>query len=850
MFENLNRNTRPVLDFSRLADDLRQDLRYAARQLRRAPGFAALVIATLAIGIGANATMVGVIDRLVLQPPAGVSEPSRLTRLLIRYFNSDGTGGVSSIVNYPTYVDFVNNTPALTSVAGYTKARSLPLVSNDPSAEAMASMVTANFFSTLGVQPAAGRFFATSDGFPTAAQSGGPALAVLSYAFWQREFGGASTVINSTVQVGKVLYTVVGVAPSGFNGIEQGSVDVWLPITVAFETVNTRSFLSVRDGGFLSMIGRLVNDDARKAAEVQGTAVYRAIDALERTKTDKRPLPSVLTASIIPGRGPDAPREVKTTLWLGGVSSLVLLLVSANVANLLLGRAFSRRREIAVRLALGAGRGRLARQLLVESLTLSILGGAVGVYLAALGSRALQSLILTNQTSATLIGPRLLFFTVSVTIATGIIVSLVPMLFSTAPDLSNGLRASSNNASTRGLSVRSVLLATQAAMCLVLLVGAALFAQSLRRVQSLDLGVDLDRTLRISMVGLADIGMPAEQRWTVVNEIKRKVNAIPGVRRSAFSSDVFGGGRATPIHNVDRTFDEVFPPGSWNEAAYESAVDSGLFSTIGTTSLHGRDFNSEDRAGGHRVVILNAPLAKRLFPNSDPLGKCVVMPVYGRKESEGECVIVVGVLNGFYRRSIIDRGQMAAYIPLAQQTLVEAPLLLYAQTSGNADAVSTAVREAVLSVRPDLRRLSVGSMRASIEPQMRPWNLAALMFGLFGVVALVIAAIGLYAVVSFAVTQRTNEIAVRLALGARVHHIGLTVGNESLRAVVAGLAVGVMVAYIAQKWIGGMLYQTSPSDPAVIGAVAVSLMLVTVVALVVPLQRALRVSPAQVLREV
>lgn len=848
MFEYVANRANRSTSARQLLDDLGQDFRYAARQLRRAPAFATLVIATLAIGIGANATMVGVIDRLLFRAPAEVADADKLSRVLIHGNYADGTPYFGTGVDYPTYLDFVKSVPAFSSVAGAMSNTTLAYVSNDPAAEVRVSMVTANFFQTLGVRPALGSFF-SSNGFPTTAQSGGPALAVISHAFWQRELGASPAVIGTTIRVGKLAYAVVGVAPPEFRGVATDAPDLWIPITVALETEIPTRNLGVRDGPYLQLIGRLARGASRNVAAAQGTIVYRAIDADRRLKTDKTPLPSIIAAPIVAGRGPDAPREIKITLWLGGVSALVLLIVCANVANLLLGRAFTRRREIAVRLALGAGRARLARQLLTEALLLSAIGGACGLYLAAFGGRAVEQWLNVDSTSGPLLDVRLVLFTLVATIGTGVVVSLVPMLQSTSPNLSNGLRASTGSASGRGISVRSVLLATQAAMCVVLLIGAGLFAQSLRRVQQLDLGVDLDHTLQISMFGAYYMNMPTMEANAMLDEVKRQVDALPGVRRSAFSMSVFGGGRAVAIHTMDKSFDEIFPPGSWNEAMYEASVDSGMFQTLGVTSLRGRDFNSNDRLGAQRVTILNLPLAKKLFPNGDALGQCVVLPVWKNPAAKTECVRVVGVLGGYYRRSLIDREGMVAFIPLAQQTMREPAYMLYASTVGNADQLTESVRKIVRGVRPDLRRLDIKSMRQSIEPQMRPWNLAASMFVLFGAVALLVATIGLYAVVSFSVAQRTTEIAVRLALGARTHHIGATVGTESLIAVSTGLGVGVLVALLVRKSIGTLLFQTSPNDPFVLGGVAATLFTVAVIAMIVPLIRALRVNPSEVMRQ-
>lgn len=849
MFEYAAKRTSKSASITQLLDDLRQDLHYAARQLRRAPAFAALVIATLAIGIGANATMVGVIDRLLFRPPPEISDPGQLTRLVSTHVSETGEKTAGASVDYPLYLDYQRNIAGLSDVAGYTRPYSLPLVSNDPSAEAKVSLVTANFFQTLGVRPALGAFFSGRDGFPTTARMGGPAVAVISHAFWQRELGGRTDVIGAPIRVGKLSYNIVAVAPPAFRGIENVQPDVWVPITVALEVEFPFRVIYAHDGPYMAAFGRIAPRGSRQQIETQATAVYRALEVTQRSKTDRSQLSRIVAAPIAPARGPDAPREIRITLWLGGVSALVLLIVCANVANLLLGRAFIRRREIAVRLALGAGRGRLARQLLAESLLLSVLGGVFGIVLASVGGGLIQHLLVADVGASSFIDLKLLTFTALVALGTSIIVSLVPMLQSTTPDLSNGLRVTSTGAAGGSrLSARSVLLTVQAALCVILLVGAGLFGQSLRRLQQLDLGVDLDHTLQISLSGVLQLEMPRNDRLAIFDAIRNRVRSVQGVRSVAMASDIFRGGRAVSIYPLGQPNWVLGPYNSIDGVTYEVPVDSGMFRTLGTRSLRGRDFNSGDIKGARRVTILNEPMAKQLFPGKDALGQCVVLPRSSYERSD-ECVEVVGILSGFLRMSLVARGARIAYTPFAQDRFRNEPFLLFVSTAGAATAAIEEVRNAVLAVRPDLRKLDIKSMRQDIEPEMRPWNLAANMFMMFAGVALIIATIGLYAVVSSSVAQRTTEIAIRLALGARTHHISGVVSAGSLYAVTAGLGIGMIVAFLVRNSIGAMLFQTSPSDPYVIGGVALLLFGVAVVAMTVPLMRALRVNPSEVMRQ-
>jgi predicted permease len=559
----------------------------------------------------------------------------------------------------------------------------------------------------------------------------------------------------------------------------------------------------------------------------------------------------VLLEPVIPARGIDKPQEVKIAIWLGGLSALVLMIACANVTNLLLARAWTRHREIAIRLSIGATARRLARQMLTESVLLATLGAAGALLLAAIGGRVLESMFVNAFPAADgrFVDARLFAFTAAVALGTGVLVSLVPVFQSRAPDLTNALKASPSVGGGRSSRVRAMLLVTQSAFCLVLLVVAALFAQSLRRVEGLDLGVDLERTI-VARFNMRTLAVPEAELNANYAAIVARAREIPGVTRAALGVDdpFSGGGWAVNIHTPARSREML----DWTNrekglAPMMVAVDSGFFRTV-RARLHGRDFESTDVRGAERVVIINQPVAEFLFPGEDPLGQCVYLPTRASAPSEN-CATVVGVLQGFWYRSITERSNLVVYIAMAQRPPeFWRPGALFVHSTGDPATTMQAMREAILSVRPDLPTLSIQRLIDVAEPQLKPWRLAATMFSIFGAVALVIAVVGLYAVVSFAATQRSNEIAVRLALGARAYDIIRAVGVDGMRALVVGLAIGVLCAIAIRGWIGPLLFQTSPDDPVIIGSVAALLLGVAVVAMFVPTARALRVSPATALR--
>lgn len=821
--------------FERLLRDASHDVRYALLQHKRAPGFACLVVVTLAVGIGANITMAGAIDRLLLRPPPYVREPDRVVRLLMVSRNPSGGESVSASSNYPTFLDFQREVLAFEATGAYSSA-TVSFGRGPEAVEARASLVSTGFFSVYGVNPEIGRLFSPNDD-----QLGGAQIAVLGHAFWQREFAGDSTAVGRTIRVGSLDYIVVGVAPPGFRGSDPLAPDLWLPIEIAAER-EAQIPLSLSDRGsrWLSIVARLRKGSSRITADQQATNVWRQYNvAPGATETIHR----VVTASVIPGRGPDRPREVNIALWLAGVSVLVLVIACANVANLLLARAITRRRETAVRIALGSGSSRLARQLIAEGFLLVAFGGIAALLAAILGGRLLQPFLLTEDSAAGFFDFRLFVITAVVAIGTGVLISLVPLVQSIGGDLTTSLRPGAMVAGAHVSRVRGALVSTQAALCMILLVGAALFAQSLRRVESLDLGLDLDRTL-IAKINLGQVLLPDAEVEAISAAMLQRVHAVPGVIHVAFAEkDPYMFGRAIAAHTPTRSAESL-----WNEAALqvpmEADVDSGFFRAVGAgASLHGRDFETTDRRGTPRVAIINEPLSRLLWPDEDALGKCMLVSWEG-----GDCVTVVGVLRGFWKRSILQRNRLVVYFPMAQNDRFVPPGRMFIATRGDLETVASAVRQAIQSVRSDMPAVSVSRMSDVVGPELKPWRLAATMFGIFGAVAVIVSVVGLYGVVAFTAAQRSSEIAIRIALGAAPKDILAVVARDGLRAVVLGLAFGVIVTLSARRWIGPLLFQTSASDPAIILGVAALLFFVGTVASLIPTLQALQRNPAAVMR--
>lgn len=833
--------------FSRLADDLANDVRYAARQLRRAPALSLLITATLAIGIGATVTIAGAIDRLLFRAPDGIRQPTDIVRVLSR---ARGAGGdvIGRRWHYPFLLELRRSAPAFAAVAGST-TRELSLGVGPDALPVRAALVSSSYFATLGVTPAVGRVFGEQDGFPAEATPGGPPVAVLSYGFWQRRFAGSPRALGTTLLIDGVTYTVIGVTRREFVGTDNGGIDVWLPLPAA--AMGASSMIDLADAGsaWLSIVGRLARGATRATAERQASEVAAEFAVAEGRAGAGRL--SVVAASLAPGRAPDAPHEARVTLWLGGVAFFVLLIACANVANLLLGRALARRREVAVRLALGATPARLSRQLATEALLLTGLAGLAALGVASIFGAMLARILFVGTPVSSFVDLRLATFTAVTTLATAALVSIAPIHQGFATDLTRTLRtAGAASRGPRQALGRWGLIAIQSALCMVLLVGAGLFGLSLARVNALDLGMDVDHTL-VARFDLNALLLPVSEVDATLQRIRDRVRGVPGVTRIAFAErDPYRAGRAVAIHTPTHDSDDYWHRGPTAPVPMESAVDSGFFRTVGASSLRGRDFSGDDVSGAPRVAILNAPLAAILFPNEDALDKCVILPVRGNDRG-GDCVRVIGVLPGFWQHSILERDRLAVYVPLTQRTVrdgIGRPRALYVATSTDPGAIASSVRAAIQGARADLPAVTVTTMADVIEPEVRPWRIAAALFIGFGVVALLIAVVGLYGVVSAASQQRAVEMAIRVALGARRRHVLAAVGGEGLRAVLVGLATGSAAALGLRRWIAPLLFQVQPDDPRLIGALAVLLFSVALVAALVPTVRVLRRNPAAVLQ--
>ncbi|HYC32144.1 MAG TPA: ADOP family duplicated permease [Gemmatimonadales bacterium] len=809
-----------------------QSLRYAFRQLRRAPSVTAAVVLTLALGIGANSVMLTLLDTLLLSPPAGVHDAGELRRIYLTGARA-GSGAISTL-SVPDYEAFRADVPGLGTVAAYTGSE-LTVGRGRAAHPVRASLVTGEYFALLGGRVATGRLLGPGDD-----RESGPRVAVISHGYWERRFAGDSGIVGRLLQVGDGSYEIVGVAAEGFTGTDLRAVDIWLPIRVAGPGLIPGAM--TRDVSWVQVIGRLTPATSAAAAAAQATVAWRRAVAAEGER-EVGPRGTIVLGPIQEGTGPEGSPASRVVVWTAAIAGLMLLVACANVANLLLARALARRHELAVRIALGAARGTIARHLLAESLLLGILGAAAALLVALWGGPVVRSVVLPPGSA---LNPpfdwRVVLPALALGVLAGILAGLLPATQGSAAALTDALR--SGGRQPGGLSrARTLLVTAQVMLTTVLLVGAALFVRSLDAVQRLDLGLDLDRVLLVD-VDLEEAGIPAARLSAIRQELLARAAAVPGVSHAALSrGGPFGHGFGTGVRvpGLDST---VRP--SRRLGPFYFAVSGGYFGVMGTPLRAGRTIHPTDAAGTAPVVVVNETMARLLWPGRRAVGECLVIDV----DPGGRCREVVGVVADTRRQQLLEDPLMMFYVPLAQLDEPGAHQTLYVRA---ADGVAPAalrgpLRESLVGVAPDLPYVSVEPLTEVVAPQLVTWRLGAAMFTAFAALALLVAAVGLYGMLAYLVAQRTREIGLRMALGANAGEVTGLVLRQGLLPVLAGALAGGVLALIGARSGADMLYGVGPTDPVAYASATAALLLILLAACVPPARRATRVSPTVALR--
>jgi putative ABC transport system permease protein len=834
-----------------LPEFVRHDLRYTVRGLRSHPAFAATVVLTMALGMGANATMFGIVDRLLFRGPPGIEKPESVVLIETRRAGSPYS---NSSFPYAAYTDYREQAGGFSSVAAASHGNPFPLGRGRDAARVSGSLTTASFFPTLGVKPELGRFFTADDDNEQTPH----AVAVISYGFWQQHFAGKREALGSPLELGDQRFIIVGVAPKGFSGVDFTNVDVWLPIAAAsgLRFDSSPSWATNRSNQWLTLIARIKPGVNVPLATEQATAVHRA--SLRQQIEAKPSLAKYIKpdsefaelVSLVPGKangvgnGRVASQDVKVSRLLAIVSFIVLVIACANVANLLLVRGFSRRREIAVRLALGVGRPRLVAQLLVEGLVLAALGAAGGLLIAQWTSQGVRTLLLGQDAwTGGAIDGRLLAFAGIMTVATGVLTSVVPALSASRTDLASALKAGAREGGGQHSPLRTALLVVQAALALVLLAGAGLFVRSMRNVNALPIGVDLNHVLVADILHKA-AGLTNADAHRLFDQFEADVRRVPGVTNSAVSIGLpFALNWSTELIVPGR----ILPKENQQPAQY--VVTPGYFATLGIPVLAGRVFDSGDRAGTAPVAMISAKAASFLFPQQNAVGQCVKIG-----SDTMPCTTIVGVVANTVKQDLDDIVPQV-YRPLDQMpesftdnTVSFFGYELVVRTNGDAGRYAESVRRVMQATSSSVPYANVRPMRDLFGRRTRTWDLGAKVFSAFGVLALILAAVGLYSVLAFSLAQRSREFGVRIALGARSGNLVYLGVSKGLVPIVAGIAVGLGFTLVAGRFIDSLLYKVSPRDPMILAGVCGVLLAAALVASLIPASRLTRIDPMSVLR--
>lgn len=804
------------------------NLRHGMRTLRREPGFAVTVIVTLALGIGANATMFGVIDRLLLQAPEHVVDPDSVVRIYIQRSFVDHVITTAGIT-YPDFTDFAaaEQFAATAAVGG----REITVGHGADAIRVPGAMVSPSLFPLLGVQPAIGRFFTEEEDV-----EGGAAVAVLGHDFWRR-LGADPNVVGTELRLSGSLHTIVGVAPPGFTGVDLRRVDIWVPLRSPVHAPAS-SWEQSRGWYWVRGIARLAEGAGIEAAAAEATALHRAGRADDNYYDHEA---AVVLGALVEARGSQRSDESVVARWLSGVSAVVLLVACANVANMMLARGLRRRRETGVRLALGVSRSRLMVQQLTDSVLLAAAGGLMALAVAYWGGLLVRSVLLPDiYWPHAPLDARVMFFTFAAALAAGVVAGIIPALQATRQTVVNVLRGGARDGGQVNARARLSLVVGQAAVCVVLLVGAGLFVKSIGRVQAMDMGFDPDRLI-VAMPEFDEDALPAEEKAAYYDGILPRLRALPAVANAAASGALpfywsLGTYFTVPGREELPTFSDGGP--------YIYPVTGNYLETTGIGIRRGRGFTAADDAAAPRVVIIGEDMAAAYWPDEDPIGRCVHI-----NKDEG-CTQVIGIAEQANRGSLDDTTSAQYYVLLSQWSEAFSPglVLVRAKPGQRLDALLPAVRREMQSASAAVRFVSVQPFRELIDPQARSWALGATLFTAFGVLALAIASVGLYGVLAFGVAQRRHEIGVRSALGASAGGLIAMVAGQAARLVVAGLLLGIAFALAAGPYLEPMLFEVSGRDGGVLAVVAAVLALVGAVASIVPALRAARIEPLIALR--
>jgi len=813
-------------------ENLLVDVGYGLRMLRKSPGSTAAVVMALALGIGMNTTVFSFVNALLLRPPRRVEAPNKLVELWLHNRVASGIQGYLPLT-YPDYVYYRDHNQSFTGMLAFDGDPESVIWNRFGEGQVVqGQLVSGNFFSVLGVNAFLGRTFLPEDD-----QTGNPQpVVVLGHSFWQQRLGSDPQIVGKSLLLNGTNFNVIGVAPSGFAGLLVAiEPDFWAPATMIEQVTRDSGRLTNRQAYWLLAVGRLKPgvDVTRARAEMNRLA---SVIEQDHPDTNKNLGATVFPAALVPG--PYRGYVSAFTGLLMAVFALVLLIACVNAASLLLARATGRAREMAIRSALGAGRGRLIRQMLVESTLLSGLAGSAGLVLAYWTAPLLLALKPASL-PITLRVPldwRVLAFTASVSLFTGVAFGLTPALRSAKAQVAPILKDEAQSASYRKSRLRSFLMIGEIATCVVLLVGATLCVRSLVNASSIDPGFD---TQRVAVLTLdpGSLGYSEVQVRGFYEQLSRHIGALPGVSSTSFVNHLPLGSAREQSSAIEGNRSAA---GQNGVSVDVLRVAPGYFETMGIPLLRGRDFIPKESESSNQALagaaIINDAMAAKLWPNQDPVGRRIRL-------GEDTSLEIIGLVKTGKYRTLGEEPIPLVYLPRlpSRRTLV-------VRTSGDPTALLDTIRREIQTVDPNIAATDLETMQQYMTLPLFPARTTGLLLGASGILALVLTCIGLFGVISYIVSQRTHEIGVRMALGARRVDVLKLVFGHGFAVTSIGLAVGLAAAFGVSRFLSSLLYGIRPNDPVTLLGVSLGLALVAFLACYLPARRAMRVDPMVALR--
>ncbi len=801
-----------------MVSDIWRDLRYGLRVLRGNPGFAAVAIFSLALGIGLNSTIFCLVDRLILQP-LPVDHPDEMALIKIR----TEKGGMSRSLPYPQYLELRNQCKTLSGIVGMQRHGAV-LTGGEVSELLSTQYVTRNYFSVLGVKAQLGRVFRDDD------MDKVEPVVVISYGLWQRHFGGDLGIVGKAIELTKRKVTVIGIAPRGFGGVQRPATttDVWYPAEASVTN------LSGPRAEEFELMGRVAAGVPVMGAQVE-------VDTIVRRLVPSNPTADKILGAIVTLEAEDYFRGFAVLgFLLMAITGLVLLIACVNVSNLLLARSQARRKEIAIRLALGGSRLRLIRQLLTESLVLSLAAAALGLLLTRWAIQALPALLppmpmrIFPEISPDI---RVVVFAIALAFLTTLIFALIPTLHASRLNLVSLLNESPGTGQSGGRYLgRNALVVGQLCISLVLLTQSGLLMKSFVRSLQADVGFE-KKNMLLAQFALGIYAYDGNQARAFCQTLQERVQALPGVKQVSFAGrfplSLSGGGRAQQV---------FFPGEQVPQTIKYNAVGPNYFQTMGTRILRGRDFTSQDFGSNGKVVLVSEAFARRFWPEKDPLGQVIRIG----DPPQVDAATIIGVVQDGAVIRIGEDPQPYMYLPLVRGYANELTMLV--ETAGDPGALATAFRQTVHTIDKSVSPLLMSTLKETLRQGLYDREMMVTFIGSFGLLGLMLASFGLYGIVSYTFSQRTREIGLRMALGAQQSDALRMVLQHGLRLALLGTAIGIPIALAVSYSLGSVLYQVSPADPTTLAGTALLLAAVALLASYIPARRATKVDPMVALR--